>query len=365
MRRHVRASDILWGLVGFLPFVVLIAVAQAWLNGSPLRQGYDLWASYATTPGQGWNLRFAFREGKEPWEAGMGTRIHPHLHTYVPMLLGLVPRGYLTLMFYPWPIAVGVVWALFESERHPLRRRWSLILLIALGVQLAVWSLYYYWADRFFMPLMPLAILLGCAGLTPRLREGWSPRNFARGGLLLLALLQQCAATQLYLASTRPWELSERRGFEALAEHIPPDALVIVDSYHILASDVLTTESAPRRVMNFAVHGRDMLLHESRAFEVEPLRAGDGRAAALLGNDDHFDPLALAEIRSAWAEGREVWLVLPDQPLIGPADVARHADGLVRIRNQVDGTLSPVEVEGARAHEVWRWTSQSASSSVR
>ena len=135
LRRHGQWRDLLWGLVGFLPFVGAIAAAQSWLNGSPLRQGYDLWAPYATTIGTGWHWRFLLLEGKDAWEAGMGTRLHPHIQTHVPMLLGLVPRGLLTVIFYPWPIAVGVVWAMIEGRSGSLRRRWARIVLFALAVQ--------------------------------------------------------------------------------------------------------------------------------------------------------------------------------------------------------------------------------------
>ncbi|NUP91001.1 MAG: hypothetical protein HUU25_14470 [Candidatus Sumerlaeia bacterium] len=349
LRRRGRPRDLAWGLAGSVPWVLLIAVLHLWLNGSPTRQGYDLWAPYATRWGEGWNWRyFLFPE----FEGRLTQNPQPHWMTYLPMLAGLPPVGFGCIMFYSWPVAVGVVWRMWELRRgNRLRLRWALCLALGVAVSLAVWSMYYYWDPRFFMPLMPLVMILGCGALVPRPREGWSGANQARALLLALAFWHSTATTLFYLDHQRPWEISERRALRALAAVVPPGALIIYDGYPFFAA----SELGGRRIMNWAIDGRDVILYESRSQRVTPLRPGDGRPPALFEGTALRDT-ALTAVQSAWEEDREVWLLLYE-----PAVEQWLNQERLRALEDHPSALEPIEVEGAPVLRVFRWRPDTAA----
>jgi 4-amino-4-deoxy-L-arabinose transferase-like glycosyltransferase len=349
LQRHHRLRDFSWGLLGFAPFVALIAVFQAALDGAWWRQGYDLWAPYATAPGVGWNWRyFALAD----WPGRLPQSLRPHWQTHPAMLLGLPPRSYVTVMFYPWPVAAGVVWTMLE-ERRALRRRLAWITLAAAGVTLVVWSLYYFWDPRFFMPLMPMVTLLGAAALVPRRREGWSPRNLARAGLLALALWQLVAVTEFYMRHQRPWAISERRALQTANQVIPANALVVIDGRSILAR----SELGSRRVMNWAVDGGDLLLAESRQYDVPPVRPGDGRSAALfVGIEPAAD--ALAELADAARDGRSAVVLLHRSSSDNETQRLRWT----ALERAQPGTRERLAMPGDPIYQAWTWRPAGAPS---
>ncbi|MBN1475775.1 glycosyltransferase family 39 protein [Candidatus Sumerlaeota bacterium] len=350
LRRRGIWADFKWGLVGFAPWMVAVALSQRWLNGSIWRQGYDLWAPYATALGQGWSWRYLVSPPPVDIPGIADLRFLPHWQTYPPMLLGLPLPG-IGCIFYGWPVALGIVWAVI-AERSRLRRRWAWAVLGGLAVYLIVWSLYYFWASRFFAPLIPLALLLGCRAIAPRWREGLSAANLVRIALLAIALWIQISTLVHYLGLQRPWTLSERQALIALDEVIPPDAVVIIDAYATLARSELESDERPRRVLCWAIDGRDQLLFESRLFGVDSLRRGDGRASALFAGNV-IQAHAQAEVERAWAEGREVWVVL-HRPTIEAGETSTRWQTLEAER----GTLFSAVDSEDMVHRAWRWETE-------
>jgi 4-amino-4-deoxy-L-arabinose transferase-like glycosyltransferase len=351
LRRRGRWADFKWGLVGFAPWVIAIALCQRWLNGSIERQGYDLWAPYATALGQGWSWRYLVSPPPVGIPGIVDLRLLPHWQTYPPMLLGLPLPG-IGCIFYGWPLAVGIVWAMI-TERSRLRRRWAWAVLGGLGVYLVVWSLYYFWAPRFFAPLIPLALLLGCRAIAPRWRDRWSVANLVRIALLAIALWIQISTLVHYIGLQRPWTLSERQALIALDEVLPAESLVIIDAYVTLARSELEGDDRPRRVMSWAIDGRDQLLFESRLYGVEALRPGDGRASALFGGNV-IQTHALAEVERAWADGREVWVVLHRPTIEAGQTSARWA-----ILEADRGILISAIDSEDMVYGAWRWETES------
>jgi hypothetical protein len=278
------------GLVGLVPTLVL----NAYLFGSPLRTGYDVWA-----PGLHFDATYL-------WAPPPHGEARGNLSYYLTMILG---DG----RAYPWPIALLLGLSAVEGlRRGGVARSLTILGLGYAGALVAAHGAFYWQADRFLVPALPL--LASFAALA----VGHAAPRAARG--LALALL--CAG----VLSTGPWDVV----FAA-----PDRDLRIVESMRTI-DRVVEPNAAILAATN------------SYFFERELRRHGD-RVWIPVGLDTHRRAIAVRGLRPLTGEAvRPDWVALPVGQPVRPDDVRATIDGMIE-----EGR--PVYLMSKRAFPVPTW----------
>jgi len=289
--RRRRVLAIVAGcLAGLLPTLAL----NASLFGSPLRTGYDVWA-----PGLHFDVTYL-------WAPPPHGEPRGNLSYYLTMILG---DG----RAYPWPIAVLLGLSVVEGlRRGGAARSLTILGLGYVGALVAAHGAFYWQADRFLVPAMPLLASLGAIAV------GHAAPRMARG--LALALL--CAG----VLSTGPWDVV----FAA------PDR------------DQRIVESM--RTIDRVVEPNAAILAATNSYFFErELRRGGDRVWIPVGRDTHRRAVALRRLRPLTGEAVRPYWVAPTvgQP-VRPNDVRATIDGMI-----AEGR--PVYLMHKRAFPVSTW----------
>ena len=185
-------------LLGLLPLLL----ENWWYFGSPLATGYGYWV-----PGTLFDARYAFGP-----PAGGGTDANALF--YARALLG---GGEL----YGWPLAVLVCVGTFLGLRQPAGPRALAILAVGYaGVVYVFQSLFFWQAERFLLPAVPL--LAAVAALPLSAVAGRLMRIF---GITMLALAVSGATG--YSLSPPDRDLGEVAALRGLEAHTEPNAVVL------------------------------------------------------------------------------------------------------------------------------------------
>jgi hypothetical protein len=171
--RELLRRAALWGCGAAV--VPLLVAGLLWRSQLPPWEwsGYRYWAPrWYTAAGTTFNLRYALH-GSGPFTRGPGGRPIPNLRYYAEILLGLPglsPDSYLG-RYWPclgWLAGLLLAW---RRRRQPAVAAAVLAAAAAAAAHLVFYSLYFFPAARFLLPVMPLPLLaagvacgLGIAG---------------------------------------------------------------------------------------------------------------------------------------------------------------------------------------------------------
>jgi 4-amino-4-deoxy-L-arabinose transferase-like glycosyltransferase len=220
--RELLRRAALWGCGAAA--VPLLVAGLIWRSGLPPWEwsGYRYWAPrwYAAT-GTTFDLRYAV-QGNAPFTRGSGGRPIPHLRYYIQILLGLPglsPDSYLGLYWPPlgWLAALLLAW---RQRRHPAIAAAALAAAVTLAAHLVFYSLYFFPAARFLLPVLalpPLAAGIAC-GLGIAAPSAASPARPPRRSILI-RLAAGLAAAGLLAAATLTFATFRSAPVPAFPDH--------------------------------------------------------------------------------------------------------------------------------------------------
>ena len=182
---------------GVLPFVILVAILQDAMYGSPLRSGYG-------------DLAFLFKL----------EHVWPNLQRYPVWLLQTETPVVLLAFVAPW---------LTSDAAERRRAIWLLAFVLAVFACYIPYEVFdAWWYLRFVLPAYPALLVLTAAGATALLtRRGILWRSAGLVAVVALAVFLVHAAIERHAFGIREFERRFRLAGEYVASKLPDNALII------------------------------------------------------------------------------------------------------------------------------------------
>jgi 4-amino-4-deoxy-L-arabinose transferase-like glycosyltransferase len=275
-RRHLFALGA-GALLGLLPlFAYDLSVF-----GSPLRTGFDYW--WPRTPFFG--LDFALR-------APHGGGSEPNLLAYARTLAG--GGG-----FYSWPIAVLALAGTVAGLRLPGAPRTVVVFaLVSVLVTVVFHGVYFWQAERFILPALPLCATMAALPLAGRGRARW-----AAVGLATLALIILTRAPEPFGPPHKVFH--EPATLRAIDRAVEPNAVILVRTNAYFFERLLRRNGADRIWVPLGLCDRrfTILWNGIRPYA----QRGDGRWMVDVFGEWN-EAQTEAALRALLADGRPVYL---------------------------------------------------------